>query len=118
MERNFTRRMQLRRPGPNVWLLVICLGACSATAIAAPDLTWGRPSQSALREASLTRIVSTLENRMPNHHLAEKVKAKVLALDDRQVRIAASLAERIAAEEHGAIGETAFLLLTMLIILD
>jgi len=118
MARKFTRRIQAMLPGPNVWLLVSCMGAFSATAIAAPDRTWARPPQSALREVSLTRIVSVLENRMPNHELAEKVKAKLLALDDRQVRIAASLAERIAEEEHGAIGETAFLLLTMLIILS
>jgi hypothetical protein len=46
----------------------------------------------------------------------EKAQAKLLSLSDRQVRIAAALAERIAEEGHGAVAETAFLLLTVLII--
>ncbi len=55
---------------------------------------------------------------MPSHKLSEKARAKLLTLSDRQVRIAASLAERIAEDGHTAVAETAFLLLTVLIILS
>ncbi len=103
---------------PIVGLLVICIGCFSATAVAAPSRTWVAPSESASRDVSLIRIVSVLENRMPSHKLSEKARAKLLTLSDRQVRIAASLAERIAEDDHAAVAETAFLLLTVLIILS
>ena len=46
------------------------------------------------------------------------IGVKLLTLSDRQVRIAASLAERIAEDGHTAVAETAFLLLTVLLILS
>ena len=99
-------------------LLAIGIGCCASAAVAAPDRTWAAPPLRAPREVNLTRIVSVLENRLPSHELSEKAKAKLLALSDRQVRIAASLAERITQADPAAVAETAFLLLTLLIILS
>lgn len=118
MVRKLTRHILLMLSRPIVGLLVICLGSVSATAVAAPGRAWQAPSPSAPREVSLTRIVSVLEARMPGHELSEKAKAKLLTLDDRQIRTAASLAERVAEEGHTAAAETAFLLLTILITLS
>ncbi len=112
-----TRHILLMLSRPIVGFLVVCIGSFSATAVAAPGRTWEAPSQSASREVSLTRIVSVLETRMPSRELSEKAKAKLLTLSDRQIRTAASLAERIAEEGHTAAAETAFLLLTILITL-
>ena len=114
------RLVQLIRPMlPRlmVGLLVTCIGCFSGAAAAAPGRTWVAP-QSASREVSLARIVSILEGRMPGHELSEKTKVKLLTLNDRQLRTAMSLAERIEEEDHGAVAETAFLLLTVLIILS
>lgn len=118
MARRLTRHTLRMLSRPIVGLLVICIGCFSGTAVAAPSRMSVVPSRPATREVSLARIVSVLEDRMPGRELSEKVKAKLLTLSDRQVRLAASLAERIAEEGHGAVAETAFLLLTVLIILS
>ncbi len=118
MARKLTRHTLPMLLGPIVGLLVICIGCFSATAVAAPNRTWVAAPQSASREVNLTRILSVLEDRMPGHKLSQKARAKLLTLSDPQVRIAASLAERIAEDDHTAVAETAFLLLTVLIILS
>ena len=97
-------------------LLVIWIGCFSATAVAAPGRTSVVPSPRSTREVGLARIVSVVKDRVPDRELLEKAQAKLLSLSDRQVRIATALAERIAEEGHGAVAETAFLLLTVLII--
>ena len=118
IERRFTRHIPATISRAILALLVLCLWGFSATAVAAPGRTRVAPPKSASREVSLLRIESVLENRMPGHTLSEKARAKLLTLSDRQVRIAASLAERIAEDDHTAVAETAFLLLTVLIILS
>lgn len=118
MAPRLTRHNLPTLPPPILGLLLICIGCFSATAVAAPGRTWAGPSLSAPREVMLTRIFSVLEARIPRRESSEKAKAKLLALSDRQVRLAASLAERIAEEGHTAVAETAFLLLTVLIILS
>jgi hypothetical protein len=118
MTRRLSQRIRAFLPRSIIPLLVICMGCVSATAVAAPGRMGAAPSLAAAREIHLTRVVSVLESRIPSHELSEKTKAKLLTLNDRQVRIAASLADRIAEEEHGAVAETAFFLLTVLIILS
>ena len=118
MARSLTRHISPVLPRPIVWLLTISIGCFSSTAVAAPGRTWVAPLQPASREVSLARIVSVLEHRVPGHELSEKTKAKLLTLSDRQVRLAASLADQIAKDDPAVVAETAFLLLTVLIILS
>jgi hypothetical protein len=118
MARKITRRISPVLPRPIVWLLTISIGCFSSTAVAAPGRTWVAPLQPASREVSLARIASALEDRVPGHELSEKTQTKLLTLSDRQVRIAASLAERIAKDDPAVVAEMAFLLLTILIILS
>ncbi len=118
MARSLTRHILPTLPQPIVGLLVICIGCFSATAVAAPSRMRVAQSESVSRDVCLIRIVSVLEDKMPGHNLSEKARAKLLTLSDPQVRIAASLAERIAEDGHTAVAETAFLLLTVLIILS
>jgi hypothetical protein len=117
MARSPTRHISPVLPRPIVWLLTIGIGCFSSTAVAAPGRTWAAPLQPASREGSLARIASVQEHRVPDHELSEETKAKLLFLSDRQVRIAASLAERIANDDPAVIAETASPLLTPFIIL-
>jgi len=118
MARRLRRYILPALPRSIIGVLVICLGCFSATAVAAPSRTWATPFPSASREAHLNRILSVLEKRMPSHAVSERARAKLLTLSDGQVRIAASLADRIGEDGHTAVAETAFLLLTVLIILS
>ncbi len=105
-------------PRLSVAFLALCIACSTSGAVAAPDRTWAAPPQQVSREVALTRIVSALENRLPSHELSEKARAKLLTLSDRQIRIAASLAERIAQDDPAPVSETAFFLLSLLIILS
>lgn len=70
------------------------------------------------RRADLGRILSVLEVKMGGHTLPAKVKDKLSTLTDGQIRLIASLSDRIADEGHTPSADIAFLLMAALIILS
>jgi len=66
--------------------------------------------------SEISRILSVIERRVGDKTLLKKIAAKLPALSDDRLQMIASLSERIAAEDHGAKTDIAFLLLTTLII--
>jgi len=67
--------------------------------------------------ADVSKILSCFENRIEDQRLLEKTKDKLLTLDQRQLRLIASLSERVAKEGNTAGSDIAFLLMTALITL-
>jgi hypothetical protein len=67
--------------------------------------------------ADVSKILSVFENRIEDQQLLERAKDKLLALDQRQLRLIASLSERVAKEGNTAGSDIAFLLMTALITL-
>lgn len=70
------------------------------------------------READMLQILSVLANRMEDQKLFEKARDKLSTLSDRQMRLIASLSDRIAGEGKTAGTDIAFFLITALIILS
>jgi len=65
----------------------------------------------------VSKILSVLENRLEDQQLLERTKDKLLTLDQRQIRLIASLSERVVKEGNTAGSDIAFLLMTALITL-
>lgn len=70
----------------------------------------------ATRRADLGRILSVLELKMGGSTLPDKVKDKLSTLTDGQIRLIASLSNRVADEAHTPSGDIAFLLIAALIV--
>ncbi len=65
----------------------------------------------------MSKILLVLENRLEDQQLLERTRDKLLTLDDRQIRLIASLSDRIAKEGNTTGSDIAFLLMTALIAL-
>jgi hypothetical protein len=65
----------------------------------------------------VSKILLVLENRIEDQQLLEKTRDKLLTLDDRQIRLIASLSDRVHTEGNTTGSELAFLLITALITL-
>ena len=70
------------------------------------------------RREDLAKIVSVLESKMEGRKLPEKARRKLLDLDDAQIRLMVSLAERIAAAGQTPGADIAFLLIAALLVLS
>jgi len=68
--------------------------------------------------ADLSRILLVLENRIKDQKSLERTKDKLLTLDDRQIRLIASLSDRVGTEGRTTGSELAFFLMTALITLN
>lgn len=66
--------------------------------------------------SEMFRVLSVIGNRVGDETLLKKIADKLPAMSDDRLQMVASLSERIAAEDHGAKSDIAFLLLTTLII--
>ena len=75
------------------------------------------PSSGLSYSADVSQILSVLESRMEDRQLVERTKDKLLTLDHRQIRLIASLSDRVAKEGNTTGSEIAFLLMTALIAL-
>jgi hypothetical protein len=99
-------------------MLMLCVGWLVPATEAAPVRREIAGSPAMARDVRLDRIVSVLASRLPDPELSERARAKLITLNDQQIGLAAALAERVASEAHGAVAETAFLLLTVLIVVS
>jgi len=98
-----------------VLLLVIWRSSIAVAGITGPKLS--NPYSVVNRKADMAKILSVLENKMGGQKLPEKAMDKLFTLSDGQIRLIASLAERIANDGHTGGADIAFLLITALIIL-
>jgi len=67
--------------------------------------------------ADVSRILSVFENRIEDQELLKRTKDKLLTLDQRQIRLIASLSDRVDKEGNTIGSDIAFLLMTALITL-
>jgi hypothetical protein len=67
--------------------------------------------------ADVSKILSVFENRIADQQLLDRTKSKLLTLDQRQLRLIASLSDRVAKEGNTTGSDIAFLLMTALITL-
>ena len=70
------------------------------------------------RDRDLNKIIGTLESRIKNHHLPEKAKSKLAAMNDEEIRLLKSLCDRLSETADTARADFALLLATALIVLS
>lgn len=112
-------------PQRYVRLLIACLAGLLVlygirhppTALARNAQTGGR-SDVVDRWEDLAKILSILESKMGGERLPEKARRKLLELDDAQIKLIASLAERIATAGQTPGADIAFLLIAALLVLS
>ncbi len=68
--------------------------------------------------ADVAKILWVLENKIEDRQLLERTKDKLLTLDRRQIRLIASLSDRVADKGDTTGSDIAFLLMTVLIALN
>jgi len=101
-----------------VVLFVASVISSSSLAVAAPS---SRPASGLAlagtnRQANIFKILVVLENKVDGHTLPEKAREKIFTLGDAQIRLIASLCDRIVGAGDTAGANIAFLLVTALII--
>ena len=72
----------------------------------------------AKRDRDLKKIVAVLGSRIKNHHLPEKAKNKLAVMNDEEIRLLASLCDRLSETADTAGADFALLLATALIVLS
>ena len=77
-----------------------------------------RAEQAVYHRAELRKVLSVFEHRTKNEKVREKMRDKLSAMSDRQLRLAASLCERIAHDDDSARSDIAFSIVTALIVLS
>jgi hypothetical protein len=70
------------------------------------------------RDHDLNKIIGILESRIKNHHLPEKAKSKLAAMNDEEIRLLKSLCDRLSQTADTAGADFALLLATALIVLS
>ena len=81
------------------------------------DAPYSRAPSVTGSSADVSRILSVLENRIGDRQLLERTKGKLLTLDHGQIRLIASLSDRVLKDGNTTGSEIAFLLMTVLITL-
>ena len=70
------------------------------------------------KERDLIRIVSVLESRVRNHPLPAKVRSKLAAMNDDEIRLVTSLCDHISKTGETTGSDLALMLVTALIVLS
>jgi hypothetical protein len=90
--------------------------AAGAQGTAAPGLS--QAGQVRDHQADVLKVLSVIEHRAHDGKVLDRMREKVGALNDRQLRLAASLCERIALDDHSAGANIAFSIVTAMIVLS
>jgi hypothetical protein len=69
-------------------------------------------------QVNVARIVSVLERRIGSHRLPEQAKEKLDRMSEKDIRLVASLCDRVAAAHDNAGTDLALLLAAVLIVLS
>ncbi len=70
------------------------------------------------QNAPMAKILPVLESKISDQKLLEKAKEKLAAMGDAEIRLIASLCERISGDRGTPDADIAFLLVTALIVLS
>ena len=70
------------------------------------------------RQREIARILSVLDGRTPDPAVRRRAAGKLVTLSDRQIRLIASLSERVSDDGAGPAAGIALLLITALLILS
>ena len=70
------------------------------------------------QDSSMAKIMPVLESRVDDQKLLEKAKDKLAIMDEAEIRLIASLCERISLDRGTPDADIAFLLVTALIVLS
>ena len=70
------------------------------------------------KERDLNMIVSVLESRVRNHQLPEKIRNKLAAMSDEEIRLLTSLCNRVSQAGEKAGSDLALMLAAALIVLS
>jgi hypothetical protein len=70
------------------------------------------------RDSDLNKIIKVLESRIKNHHLPNRAKNKLAAMNDEDIRIVKSLCDRLSETGDTASADFALLLVTAVIVLS
>ncbi len=111
-----------------VLLLVIPLGVAGFERPSFASLPQGAaPMSSRVRETRLSHerddrdlsgIIAVLESRIKNHRLPERVKNKLAAMNDEELRTVTLLCDRMSETGDTAGADLAFFLLTAMIVMS
>jgi hypothetical protein len=96
----------------------ISLAAMPNGAAPAPSRVWDTRLSHERADRDLSRIIGILESRIKNHQLPEKAKNKLATMDDKEIRLVASLCGRITGKGDTAGADLALMLVTALIVLS
>ena len=118
MKITLKRLLKLISPFLMFSLCAILMGGSSIAKGMIEDSKLNYPSNINYRDIEIAEILSVLENRLGSPIVTEKVKDKVLKLSDKQIRLIASLAERIADDGQAAGAEIGLFVITILIIVS
>jgi hypothetical protein len=80
--------------------------------------TLPRAGQEFDHRAALRKVLLVVEHRTKDEKVLEKMRDKLTAMSDRELRLAASLCERIARDDDSAGADFAFSIVMALIVLS
>ena len=104
--------------GSSFLILIFSVGSPSIVSGGASHAIPSRSLSVTSRETDRLQVLSVLADKMEDQRLFGKARDKLSALSDRQMRLIASLSDRILNEGKTAGADIAFLLITALIILS
>ena len=97
--------------------VTVLLWGCPEAAATGTDSRTRTSTSTIHREAAVAEIRSLLDAKLGRAGVSTKVQDKLRTLDDRQLHLMASLADRITAEANTPGTDLALLLLTALVVL-
>jgi len=115
-------RLQEQRPTTlrAAWLgtLFILMFAIAGVSSAAAATPLPRTGQTVGHHDDLRKVLSVVEHRTRDGNILEKMRKKLAVMDDRQLRLAASLCEQIARDDDSPGATVAFSIVTAIIVLS
>ncbi|HXX56430.1 MAG TPA: hypothetical protein VEI96_00350 [Thermodesulfovibrionales bacterium] len=109
--------------GPIIACSLILLSAVyswgsSTTAEGVPRQGTDLHSKELKKDSAMAKILPVLESRVGDQKLLERAKDKLALMDEAEIRLIASLCERISLDRGTPDADIAFLLVTALIVLS
>jgi hypothetical protein len=113
-----------RNPYRAAWSLVLLIAIVltntsshgGVARIAAPVMP--RSEQAFDRRAELRKVLLVVEHRTKDGKVLEKMREKLCAMSDRELRLAASLCKQIARDDDSAGSDIAFSIVMALVVLS
>jgi len=98
-----------------LYILMFAIAGVSSAAAATP---LPRAGQTIGHRNDLRQVLAVVEHRTRDGKVLEKMRKKLAVLDDRQLRVAASLCEQITRDDESPGAAIAFSIVTAIIVLS